>query len=156
MTRFPRSAAKVRYFWLVLPDADLCLSDPGFGIDVTVSSDPKTLTAVWMGDPHANTPMLDVGGTRVVGGSYPARIWGAFMGAALTGQPAAAPSNSIAKRPPLQYCAVAVSGQAARASASAGSGCPELAMRARAISTRSSPSTWRVTRAWLQPPCTAC
>ena len=38
------------YFWLVLPDADLCLSDPGFGVDITVHSDPKTLTAVWMGD----------------------------------------------------------------------------------------------------------
>jgi DNA-binding HxlR family transcriptional regulator len=48
--RFPRAAAKVRYFWLVLPDADLCLSDPGFGVDVTVTSDPKTLTAVWVGD----------------------------------------------------------------------------------------------------------
>jgi DNA-binding HxlR family transcriptional regulator len=48
--RFPRADAKVRYFWLVLPDADLCLADPGFGVDVTVSSDPRSLTAVWMGD----------------------------------------------------------------------------------------------------------
>ena len=48
--RFVRTAAKLRHFWLVLPDADLCLSDPGFGVDITVSSDPKTLTAVWMGD----------------------------------------------------------------------------------------------------------
>ena len=28
----------------------MCLSDPGFGVDITVRSDPKTLTAVWMGD----------------------------------------------------------------------------------------------------------
>ena len=35
-------------FWLVFPEADLCLSDPGFGVDVTVRSDPTTLTAVWM------------------------------------------------------------------------------------------------------------
>ena len=48
--RFHGAPAKLRYFWLVLPDADLCLSDPGFGVDVTVSSDPKTLTAVWVGD----------------------------------------------------------------------------------------------------------
>jgi hypothetical protein len=34
----------------VLPEADLCLSDPGFGVDVIVRSDAKTLTAVWMGD----------------------------------------------------------------------------------------------------------
>jgi hypothetical protein len=48
--RFRRAPPKLRYFWLVLPDADLCLSDPGFHVDVIVSSDPKTLTAVWMGD----------------------------------------------------------------------------------------------------------
>jgi hypothetical protein len=40
----------LRYFWLVLPEADLCLSDPGFGVDITVRSDPKSLTAVWVGD----------------------------------------------------------------------------------------------------------
>jgi DNA-binding HxlR family transcriptional regulator len=48
--RFRGAPEKLRYFWLVLPDADLCLSDPGFGVDVTVDTDPKTLTAVWMGD----------------------------------------------------------------------------------------------------------
>ena len=48
--RFLRAPEKLRYFWLVLPEADLCLTDPGFGIDVTVKSDAKTLTAVWMGD----------------------------------------------------------------------------------------------------------
>lgn len=48
--RFLRAPEKLRYFWLVLPDADLCLTDPGFGVDVTVKSDAKTLTAVWMGD----------------------------------------------------------------------------------------------------------
>jgi DNA-binding HxlR family transcriptional regulator len=48
--RFREAPKKLRYFWLVLPEADLCLTDPGFGVDVTVRSDPKTLTAVWMGD----------------------------------------------------------------------------------------------------------
>ena len=66
--RFPRAAAKVRYFWLVLPDADLCLSDPGFGVDVTVTSDPKTLTAVWMGDVAVATAVragsIELDGTR--------------------------------------------------------------------------------------------
>ena len=47
---FVRAPEKLRYFWLVLPEADQCLSDPGFGVDVTVRSDAKTLTAVWMGD----------------------------------------------------------------------------------------------------------
>jgi DNA-binding HxlR family transcriptional regulator len=36
---FRRAPEKLRYFWLVLPDADLCLSDPGFGVDVTVRSE---------------------------------------------------------------------------------------------------------------------
>ena len=48
--RFRGAPEKLRYFWLVLPEADLCLTDPGFAVDVTVSSDAKTLTAVWMGD----------------------------------------------------------------------------------------------------------
>jgi DNA-binding HxlR family transcriptional regulator len=47
---FRGAPEKLRNFWLVLPEADLCLSDPGFGIDVSVRSDPKSLTAVWMGD----------------------------------------------------------------------------------------------------------
>jgi len=48
--RFPDAPAKLRYFWLVCPDADLCLTDPGFGVDVTVTGSAKTVTAVWMGD----------------------------------------------------------------------------------------------------------
>jgi DNA-binding HxlR family transcriptional regulator len=74
--RFPRAiGSKVRYFWLVLPGADLCLSDPGFGVDVTVSSDPKTLTAVWMGDLALTAAVrdgaIDVDGTRQLVRSFP-------------------------------------------------------------------------------------
>lgn len=47
---FRRAPESLRDFWLVPPDADLCLTDPGFGVEVTVRSDAKTLTAVWMGD----------------------------------------------------------------------------------------------------------
>jgi len=47
---FQGAPEKLRHFWLVLPEADLCLTDPGFGVDVTVNSDPETLTAVWVGD----------------------------------------------------------------------------------------------------------
>ena len=39
--RFRGAPEKLRCFWLVLPEADLCLSDPGFGVDLTVRSDPK-------------------------------------------------------------------------------------------------------------------
>ncbi|HEV2811563.1 MAG TPA: penicillin-binding transpeptidase domain-containing protein, partial [Acidimicrobiales bacterium] len=49
---------------------------------------PQLATAVWMGSPEGNLEMTDVGGIRVTGGSYPARIWQAFMGPALEGQEA--------------------------------------------------------------------
>jgi 1A family penicillin-binding protein len=45
-------------------------------------------TAVWMGDPHGEVPMTNVAGINVVGGTFPAQIWHAFMAAALAGRPA--------------------------------------------------------------------
>ncbi|MBW3573990.1 MAG: PBP1A family penicillin-binding protein [Actinobacteria bacterium] len=48
---------------------------------------PQLSTAVWMGSPEGNIQMRNVGGVRVTGGSYPARIWQAYMGPALAGQP---------------------------------------------------------------------
>ena len=92
--RFPRAAGKVRYFWLVLPDADLCLTDPGFGVDVTVSSDPKTLTAVWMGDLPIATAVRDGGieldGSRQLVRSFP-RWFGLHPLAAGVDHPASRP-----------------------------------------------------------------
>jgi 1A family penicillin-binding protein len=48
---------------------------------------PQLSTAVWMGSPEGNIPMRNVGGIRVAGGTYPARIWSAFMSEALDGMP---------------------------------------------------------------------
>jgi penicillin-binding protein 1A len=48
---------------------------------------PQLATAVWMGSPAGNISMYNVGGVRVQGGSYPARIWGTFMADALKGEP---------------------------------------------------------------------
>jgi penicillin-binding protein 1A len=47
---------------------------------------PQLVTAVWMGDPKEQTPMLNVGGIRVTGGSYPAQVWRDFMLAAMVNQ----------------------------------------------------------------------
>jgi penicillin-binding protein 1A len=61
-----------------------------------VGSTPQITTAVWVGDPNAYTPMMcgylegkrictiepwlkDLGDDSVTGGTYPARIWEAFM-----------------------------------------------------------------------------
>ena len=72
---FSGSRDKLSYFWLVLPEADLCLSDPGFGIDITVRSDPKTLTAVWMGDlgvaSALSTRAIELEGPRALVRSFP-------------------------------------------------------------------------------------
>ncbi len=64
---------------------------------------PQLSTAVWMGSPAGNVEMTDVGGIRVTGGSYPARIWQAYMGPALADQaeeafaepPEAGPATSL-------------------------------------------------------------
>ena len=48
---------------------------------------PNLATAVWMGDPLGNVPMRSVGGIRVFGGTYPARIWSAYMTLALKDLP---------------------------------------------------------------------
>ncbi|CAN5269608.1 penicillin-binding protein 1A [soil metagenome] len=46
---------------------------------------PQFATAVWMGVPEGQVPLRNVGGITVTGGSYPARIWGTYMSAALDG-----------------------------------------------------------------------
>jgi DNA-binding HxlR family transcriptional regulator len=41
-----------RYWWLVLtaPECDLCLSDPGFSVDLTWRSDARTIATVLLGE----------------------------------------------------------------------------------------------------------
>ena len=49
---YPDLPAKLRRFWLVVdPEsgADLCKVDPGFEVDLYVSTDLRTMTAIWMG-----------------------------------------------------------------------------------------------------------
>lgn len=48
---------------------------------------PQLVAVVWMGDPTKETPMTNVGGVRVFGGTYPAVIWQKFMTSALADQP---------------------------------------------------------------------
>jgi penicillin-binding protein 1A len=48
---------------------------------------PQFTAAVWMGNPDGEIPMYNVGGITVFGGTYPARIWGAFMRDATNGLP---------------------------------------------------------------------
>jgi DNA-binding HxlR family transcriptional regulator len=50
--RFAPCPKPKRCWWLVLqpPAVDLCLTDPGYGNDLTVRSDPVELASVYMGD----------------------------------------------------------------------------------------------------------
>lgn len=50
--RYPELPEAQRRWWLVVaPDGavDLCSVDPGFDVDLYVSSDLRTMTAIWMG-----------------------------------------------------------------------------------------------------------
>jgi penicillin-binding protein 1A len=63
---------------------------------------PQFTAAVWMGNPNGEIPMRNVGGITVFGGTYPARIWGAFMRSATNGLPALdfpAPNRFLLPRP---------------------------------------------------------
>jgi DNA-binding HxlR family transcriptional regulator len=49
---YPDVPQSQRAWWLVVApgkDVDLCQVDPGFDVDLYVSSDLKTMTAIWMG-----------------------------------------------------------------------------------------------------------
>lgn len=69
---------------------------------------PELTTAVWVGDPNGYTPMRNVPEfdvSRVQGGTYPARIWKAYMDAALDGLPHSdwAPPPEPARPPARLY-----------------------------------------------------
>ncbi|OFW61310.1 MAG: hypothetical protein A2133_02535 [Actinobacteria bacterium RBG_16_64_13] len=50
---------------------------------------PELVTVVWVGYPDGRTPMTNVHGGKVTGGSFPAQIWASFMKKALAGIPVA-------------------------------------------------------------------
>jgi penicillin-binding protein 1A len=53
-----------------------------------VGSTRQLAAAVWMGSPLGNVPMRNVGGIKVFGGTYPARVFGQYMRMAMNGRPA--------------------------------------------------------------------
>ena len=49
---YPEQPASRRYWWLVVvpgAEVDLCFVDPGFDVDLYVTADLRTMTAIWMG-----------------------------------------------------------------------------------------------------------
>ena len=61
--------AKFRRWWLVINsgEVDVCMKDPGHEIDLEISTDLRTLTAIWMGDLGLGRALRD--GQLVVTGS---------------------------------------------------------------------------------------
>ena len=49
---FPEAKKGMKQWWLIVDDGevDLCLEDPGHEVDVSLSTDLRTMTQVWMGD----------------------------------------------------------------------------------------------------------
>lgn len=50
--QYPEQTPTLRRWWLVVTpgeNVDLCQIDPGFDVDLYVSSDLRTMTAIWMG-----------------------------------------------------------------------------------------------------------
>ena len=50
--RFPEIAESLRDYWLVVEptgDVDLCSTDPGFEVELLVTTDLRTMTSIWMG-----------------------------------------------------------------------------------------------------------
>lgn len=58
---FPTLASKRRFYWLVVDahDVDLCVTDPGRQVDVTVEADLCVLTKIWMGDARFADALAD-------------------------------------------------------------------------------------------------
>ncbi len=49
---YPELPLSKRFWWLVIEphgEVDLCWSDPGFDVDLYVSTDLRTMTSIWMG-----------------------------------------------------------------------------------------------------------
>lgn len=60
--------ARMRYWWLVISrgEPDICMKDPGYEVDLDISTDVRTLAAVWMGD-STLSKQLRGGGIRIAG-----------------------------------------------------------------------------------------
>jgi len=74
----PKSCRTQKLFWLILkrPEVDVCLKDPGFGVDLSVSADLSALTKAWLGDIRLTDAMRS-GLVRVEG---PRKLVEAFPG----------------------------------------------------------------------------
>lgn len=69
-----------RYWWLVIQagEVDVCLKDPGYEVNLIISTDLKTMTGVWMGHTSLNTA-LKTNSIRLLGDSALKKNLGAWL-----------------------------------------------------------------------------
>ena len=79
--RFTDPPKRKRCWWLVVEDGDvdLCLKDPGYGVDLTVVSEPRLLASVWLGDVSLGEA-LRRRTVRLVGPDHHVRAFGRWFG----------------------------------------------------------------------------
>ena len=67
--RFTEPAVSTRYWWLIITpdDADVCDTDPGHPVTVTLTTPLRTMTQIWLGDRSWSQALSD--GTLKVDGS---------------------------------------------------------------------------------------
>ena len=71
---YPEMTVAQRNWWMVVEpsgDVDLCSADPGFEVDLLVSTDLRTMTAIWMGltTVAASRDKIDFDGDRKIAGA---------------------------------------------------------------------------------------
>lgn len=81
LIEFTDYTSQFRYWWIVVrgPDVDVCLKDPGYEVDLNISTDLRSLTAAWMGHSTINKEMRD-GRVRLTGSTYLKRNINKWLG----------------------------------------------------------------------------
>jgi DNA-binding HxlR family transcriptional regulator len=77
---YPELSLAKRHWWLVIePDGevDLCWSDPGFAVDLYVTTDLRTMTSIWMG---LSTLEREAGKVDLAGSQQIARTMQTWLG----------------------------------------------------------------------------
>jgi DNA-binding HxlR family transcriptional regulator len=76
----PAACRRSRTFWLVLeqPQADLCVTEPGFEVDLYVDADVAQLARVWLGEVPIGEAMRG-GGIRLSGKSALVRAFPSWL-----------------------------------------------------------------------------
>ena len=94
---FPRQPAAQRHYWLVVDPqegVDLCKIDPGFEVDLYVSVDLRSMTAIWMGLTIVRRE-VEAGALELDGDPKVASAMQQWLGLSPFGRPSAAELTTV-------------------------------------------------------------